>query len=154
VEPGKQLADNWNANPFYNLFVYGPNGFVRYFNGSIGNHSAALTIAAGYSSAGNPAAINWAITNVSGARAGVNVLDAYTGHQTTQTVQPNAQFNGSLSLDQFHGWYDLIVTVSGDRSFQYRLAGHVETGQDSFTDPALGGIVQLQLNPLPGNQAE
>ena len=46
--------------------------------------------------------------------------------------------------DEFHGWYDLIVTVAGDPTFKYRLAGHVETGQDSFSDPALGGLVTLK----------
>jgi phospholipase C len=49
-----------------------------------------------------------------------------------------------LSLDQFFGWYDLIVTVAGDPSFAYRLAGHVETGRESFSDPALGGLVTLK----------
>ena len=53
-------------------------------------------------------------------------------------------FEGELSLDQFYGWYDLIVTVAGDPTFQYRLAGHVETGKDSFSDPALGGLVTLK----------
>lgn len=86
------------------------------------------------------AGIGWTITNVAGSQAQVNVLDAYTGNEITQTVAPNGQFNGGLSLDQFYGWYDLIVTVSGDRSFQYRLAGHVETGQDSYTDPAMGAL--------------
>ena len=37
VEPGKTLADTWNVASSYNLSVYGPNGFVRYFNGSIGS---------------------------------------------------------------------------------------------------------------------
>jgi phospholipase C len=50
-----------------------------------------------------------------------------------------------LSLNQFHGWYDLIVTVTGDPTFKYRLAGHVETGKDSFSDPALGGLVTLKV---------
>jgi phospholipase C len=45
------------------------------------------------------------------------------------------------SLDEFFGWYDLIVTVAEDPTFEYRLAGHVETGQDSFSDPAMGGLV-------------
>ena len=49
-----------------------------------------------------------------------------------------------MSLDQFYGWYDLIVTVAGDPTFKYRLAGHVETGEDSFSDPALGGLVTLK----------
>jgi phospholipase C len=49
-----------------------------------------------------------------------------------------------LSLRQFYGWYDLIVAVAGDPTFNYRLAGHVETGKDSFSHPALGGLVTLK----------
>jgi phospholipase C len=48
------------------------------------------------------------------------------------------------SLTQFFGWYDLIVTVAADPTFKYRLAGHVETGKDSFSDPALGGLLTLK----------
>ncbi len=140
VEDGKQLADTWNATPFYALSVYGPNGFVRYFNGSIGNHSAALTVAAGYGSQYSPdsiAAIGWTITNVVGSRAQVNVLNAYTGNAITQTVAPNGQFSGGLSLDAFYGWYDLIVTVSGDRSFQVSARGSCRnrTGQQHGSGP-------------------
>ena len=62
----------------------------------------------------------------------------------TRLLQPWDNFEGDLSLEQFHGWYDLIVTVAGDPSFKYRLAGHVETGHDSFSDPALGGLVTLK----------
>jgi phospholipase C len=47
-------------------------------------------------------------------------------------------------LSQFYGWYDLIITVAGDPNFNYRLAGHVETGADSISDPALGGLVNLK----------
>jgi phospholipase C len=36
------------------------------------------------------------------------------------------------------------VTVDVDPTFGYRLAGHVETGRDSFSDPALGGLVALK----------
>jgi phospholipase C len=44
VEPGKQLADTWNVASSYDLSVYGPNGFVRYFKGSIGSGAAALDV--------------------------------------------------------------------------------------------------------------
>jgi phospholipase C len=37
--------------------------------------------------------------------------------------------------------WNLVVTVAEDSTFNYRLAGHVETGKDSFSDPALGGLV-------------
>jgi hypothetical protein len=33
---------------------------------------------------------------------------------------------------------------ASDPTFNYRLAGHVETGKDSFSDPALGGLVTLK----------
>ena len=38
----------------------------------------------------------------------------------------------------------VVVTVTEDPSFQYRLAGHVETGRDSISDPAMGGLVTLK----------
>jgi len=62
----------------------------------------------------------------------------------TRTLNGRATLSDKLTLEQFYGWYDFIVTVGGDPSFEYRLAGHVETGQDSFSDPALGGLVTLK----------
>jgi len=32
-----------------------------------------------------------------------------------------------------HGWYDLVVTVSGDETYRWRFAGHLETGAPSVT---------------------
>ncbi|MBV8628018.1 MAG: DUF756 domain-containing protein, partial [Paraburkholderia sp.] len=43
-----------------------------------------------------------------------------------------------LDLRNAYGWYDLQVTVNTDASFARRLAGHVETGRSSMSDPALG----------------
>jgi phospholipase C len=51
VEPGKTLPDTWDVASSYNLSVYGPNGFVRYFNGSIGSSAAALDVRSSYGSA-------------------------------------------------------------------------------------------------------
>ena len=38
----------------------------------------------------------------------------------------------------------MIVRVNEDPTFEWRLAGHVETGEDSFSDPAMGGLVSLK----------
>jgi phospholipase C len=35
-------------------------------------------------------------------------------------------------------WYDFIVTSDSDSGFYRRVAGHVETGRDSLTDPGMG----------------
>ena len=39
---------------------------------------------------------------------------------------------------------DFVVTVAEDPSFERRLTGHVETGRDSISDPAMGGLVTLK----------
>jgi phospholipase C len=143
VESGKQLAATWKVTSSYALSVYGPNGFVRYFTGSIGSGAAALDVSSTYST-GGAGSIAWSVTNVAISPVVVNVLDAYTGDFVEQVLQPGESFEKELSLKQFYGWYDLIVTVAEDSTFNYRLAGHVETGGDSFSDPALGGLVNLK----------
>ena len=44
-----------------------------------------------------------------------------------------------LALSATYGWYDLEISVNTDPTFSRRLGGHIETGQDSYSDPALGG---------------
>jgi hypothetical protein len=38
-------------------------------------------------------------------------------------------------------WYDLAVTVEEDAQFRYHFAGHLENGEDSISDPIMGGLV-------------
>jgi phospholipase C len=143
VEPGKQLSDSWNAVSSYNLAVYGPNGFIRFFNGSVGSGAAVLDVVSSYQTQGG-GFILWHIANLASAPSQVSVLDAYKGTtQRYRPLQPGQTLNDKLQLAPFDGWYDLIVTVAGDPNFTYRLAGHVETGEDSSSDPALGGLVTL-----------
>jgi phospholipase C len=143
VEPGKKLAGSWSVGSTYSLSVYGPNGFVRFYNGSIGSGAADLDVVSNYGDE-ESGSIELKITNDASATAEVTVLDAYTGKSTTRSLDHGASLENEMSLDEFHGWYDLIVTVAGDSTFKYRLAGHVETGKDSFSDPALGGLVTLK----------
>jgi phospholipase C len=143
VEPFKQLADTWNVKSSYDLSVYGPNGFVRYFKGSIGSSAATLDVSSRYHRE-DFGSFEWRIVNTAANPVKVNLLDAYTGNSHTDLLQPGGAFEHRLSLRQFYGWYDLIVTVASDSTFSYRLAGHVETGRDSFSDPALGGLVSLK----------
>jgi phospholipase C len=119
------------------------NGFVRYFKSSIGSGSAALDVQSSYKSK-DRGSIRWRITNIASTTAEVTVLDAYTGNLAARVLRPQERFQDELSLDEFYGWYDLILTVAADPTFKYRLAGHFETGEDSFSDPALGGVVTLK----------
>ena len=143
VEPGKQLSDNWNVASSYDLSVYGPNGFLRSFQGSIGQGAVVLDVVSTYGTHGR-GAIAMAITNVTDVPSEISLLDAYTGKTVTRSLGPQQKFEDGLPLDEFGGWYDLRITVSGDASFKYQLAGHVETGRESISDPALGGLVTLK----------
>jgi phospholipase C len=44
-------------------------------------------------------------------------------------------------LQESFGWYDLAVRVDSDALFERQLAGHVETGRPSMSDPAIGAAV-------------
>jgi len=143
VEPGKHLFGTWKVASSYDLSVHGPNGFWRSFVGAINSTGPALDVVSTYGTGGR-GSIALAITNVADVRAEVILLDAYTGKSLSQHLRPNETLEEKLPLAHFGGWYDFIVTVSGHPNFKYQLAGHVETGKDSISDPALGGLVALK----------
>ena len=53
-------------------------------------------------------------------------------------LRPGQSFHKRLSLRSSFGWYDVTVEADTDRNFLRRLAGHVENGRDSASDPAFG----------------
>ena len=51
--------------------------------------------------------------------ATVNVLDAYSGNRVTRLLQPHEKmFEAGWPLREYFGWYDLVVTVSQDATFE------------------------------------
>jgi phospholipase C len=143
VEAGKTLSGTWTVSGSYGLTVYGPNGFTRYFKGSIGGGAAVLNVNSEYG-IDDEGSVVLSILNAGSQKATVTVLDAYSGEKTVRALGPGGHAEGEVSRGRFGGWYDFVVTVAEDPSFQYRLTGHVETGRDSISDPAMGGLVTLQ----------
>jgi phospholipase C len=143
VEAGKQLSGTWTVFGSYGLTVYGPNGFTRYFKGSVGAGAAVLSVNSQYGIDGE-GSVFLSIRNGGSRKATVTAVDAYSGKKTVGVLGPGGQAEGEFSLEQFRGWYDVVVRVAEDPSFEYRLTGHVETGRDSISDPAMGGLVTLQ----------
>jgi phospholipase C len=136
VEPGKKLSDLWSPASGLDLSVYGPNGFLRTFTtGAL----IPLGITVGYDERHDE--ISLSITNTGRAKAKVLVRDGYTSRPVTLSLAPGKTSSRSWPLARTRGWYDLVVTVDGDADYRYRAAGHLENGQDSITDPAMGGLV-------------
>ena len=71
------------------------------------------------------------------ATAQVTITDAYTNEKTVHKLHPGQPLALHWSLVKTYGWYDLTLEVDSDPSFQQRIAGHIETGKDSTTDPAI-----------------
>jgi phospholipase C len=138
VGAGDETSDTFGASgaTSYNLAVFGPNGFLRVFAGSAGSRSANLTVKTICDKESEGIAL--LIHNHSSNSEKVNIVDAYSGKTTTHHLQPDSAFTYFSQLGKSFGWYDLTVQTDSDANFQRRLAGHVETGRDSKTDPAIG----------------
>ncbi|MFM0504895.1 phosphocholine-specific phospholipase C [Paraburkholderia caffeinilytica] len=146
VEAGKRLQDQLplNIDGTYDYTVHGPNGFLRRFAGKPvarnwwnGSDIARPEIAEGYDVAnGN---LQLRLENVGSARCQFTIVNAYDAHNVVKhSVRGGDTEPLYLDLRNAYGWYDLTITVDTDPSFARRLAGHVETGSSSMSDPALG----------------
>jgi phospholipase C len=137
------LSDTWafgsDGPATYDLSVYGPNGFMRGLRGSIsGRDKANLTVTSAYQAFANRPGITLDIDNRGTKVSKVRISDAYTGQTMTHSVEPGRSLTWRWSLEESFGWYDLTIEVESDATFRRQLAGHVETGFESMSDPALG----------------
>ena len=119
--------------------MFGPNGFLRAFAGGLAEGSANLTVKAIYDAESEGIAL--VIGNHGSSAEKVSIFDSYSGKTQTRMLQPLDSATYVNQLQKSFGWYDLTVRVDSDASFQRQLAGHVETGRDSVTDPAIGAAV-------------
>ena len=139
VEPGKRLADRWAVavDGGYDLSVTGANGFLRAFRGNLLSLAAAdVAVVAREDRAATALALE--ITNHGRAAVQLALLDNYTRRVTPLTLASGQTRMVPVASAELYGWYDLSLTASADQTFLCHVAGHIETGQDSVTDPAIG----------------
>ena len=141
VGPHADLSDVWalsaNRQTAYDLSVYGPNGFLRVFKGGISGHSSAnLGSRVLYDAQGGGISLD--IFNRGAEPAKVRISDAYSNDATSHVLRPGENVVKYYRLERSFGWYDFTVEVDSDPAFIQRIAGHLETGEDSMTDPAIG----------------
>lgn len=139
VEAGRQLADSWDVRAdagAYHLWVLGPNGFHRQFQGSVAGTAAAAEIRVCYDSANN--AVYLTLINTGSAELAFRVsANAYRADGPWDYPVPaRSQVEPYWDLAAFGGWYDFSVSAPG--GFARRFAGRLETGRDSISDPAMG----------------
>ncbi|AOB30844.1 phospholipase [Bordetella sp. H567] len=159
VEARRSLQGSWAAGTDdggkYDLWVLGPNGFHRHFAGDLnrleGRDAAAPEVE--FEPDGKSGNVRLIVRN-EGDRAvacSVKSNQAYGSLQArggdfelgpdgswTANVRPGHKAQMTLSLRDSGNWYDLQVTADSDPGFVRRLAGRIETGRHSVSDPALG----------------
>jgi phospholipase C len=139
VDKGDKTSDTLgrSGDTSYDLTVYGPNGFFRRFAGKIFSGGPKITVRAAYDDDGG---IALAIHNQGNSPEKVKIVDAYSGNTSSYLVHPHSDVTAFEKLHKTYGWYDLTVEVASDPAFVRQVAGHVETGRDSMTDPAIGSV--------------
>lgn len=138
VEAGKTLTDEWPLhadNGRYDLWVYGPNGFVREFMGTLDSqaqHSPEVILEYDIASC----SIKMLATNAGRSEATLSIrANAYRADGPwTLRIPPDKRVARDWPLTASHRWYDF--TVTGEQ-FERRFAGRMETGKPSVSDPAV-----------------
>ncbi|MDY0743763.1 phospholipase C, phosphocholine-specific [Paucibacter sp. R3-3] len=144
VEPGKQLSDVWTpaTSGAYDLWVLGPNGFHRHFIGNAKRVAAAAQPNPEISISYSPAAEQLSITlgNTGATPCNFTITpNAYSSAAPLNvSVAPHGQSKIDIALHDTGRWYDFNVTVAGAPEYLRRIAGRVENGQPSVSDPAMG----------------
>jgi phospholipase C len=144
VEPHKSLSDTWGLASLgvsvCDLSVYGPNGFLRAFKGTVQElFRAQLDVRADCDEHENGFTLSF--ENRSSQTARVSVLDKYTGKIVNLIIKRKDTESNYWSLRRMYGWYDFVIKVDGGPGIEYEFAGHIETGEDSISDPLLGGVL-------------
>ena len=123
VGAGDSLTASIPISGDYDVQLHGPNGFFRRYVG----HQTKDRAWAAMSREGRT--LQLLVT----APSGVNVVvrDAYRGDL------PLVDGVATLDTSGANGWYDVVVSING-KKWRRTFAGHLENGQPSTSDPALG----------------
>jgi len=146
VGAGATLSDYWSVvdvtHGLYDLSAYGPNGFLRTFGGDLelatSGGSASPEVAASYDATGDALVLH--VTNEGAAACTITLTpNNYSDEAPADyALAAGGSVDIAWPLAASAHWYDITLTSDHDKRYQRRLAGHVETGQPSTSDPAFG----------------
>ena len=135
VEAGRSLTDRWEiADGPYDLWVLGPNGYLRGFAGHADISGIDVTLA--YRPLQRAIELQFANRNDKAVR--LSLESGVYGPITTRAIVVSAHGAKSLRWDvsTSGNWYDLALQAG--QGFSRRFAGRLETGKNSVSDPAMG----------------
>jgi phospholipase C len=124
----------------YDLSVYGPNGFFRQVKGSFADGAPSVevedVVTVTRSSTVSSPGITLTLTNPGSDPT--TIRDGYKQASEPLVVAGGGKAERHFPLEKSFGWYDLVVECG--TGFRRHFAGHVETGEDSVSDPMMGKV--------------
>ncbi len=142
VEAGKSWSEELTPvgpGGAYAYFVLGPNGFHRELAGRVGADEPSPEVVTGYDPSGERLRIRCQNPGT-GTRRFVITEKAYTTDAPLVVDLPAGGARDHwFDVAPAGRWYDYEVTVEGEVAFLRRLAGRIENGEPSISDPAMGG---------------
>ncbi len=144
VGTADSLEDTWSGRDDYDVSLYGPNGFLRRFAGSSPAASGPRPeVEVIYRADRNHLVLK--LRNDGDKPCACRVRDAYTvGASRAYRLAPGASVESVWNIAGQDHWYDFTIVREGDRNYVRRLAGHIETGRPSFSDPAIAALGMIR----------
>jgi phospholipase C len=146
LTPGTQLSDYWSAAAYtagkYDLSAHGPNGFLRIFQGDLLKATAAgganPEVQVSYDLVNEQLVLRFTNSGTGPCALTLRPNFYSSAPARTYALAAGASITDTWPLAASSHWYDLSVTSNSDSGYLRRLAGHVETGASSISDPAIG----------------
>lgn len=144
VEAGKSLSDTWDLTADrgrHDLWVYGPNGFVRVFKDDAITGAATQAnpeIEVAYDTANGDVVVNFRNSGTKPCMLTMEDKAYREGGRHNVRVAPGKDVEHSWALRKSAHWYDFSVTADDLPGYERRFAGRVETGKHGLSDPAMG----------------
>jgi len=132
VEAGKAVSDDWQTADEYRLWLLGPNGFHRELRGTLQLPQPEVRLVP------HDGSLELALNNPGDQAVTVTIARCpYTQNGPWRIELPPGE-NHRQTFDTLSsgGWYDLVLESA--LGWQRRLAGRLENGRDSVSDPLMG----------------
>jgi phospholipase C len=137
VATADTVSDSWANDASYDLGVWGANGYLAEFKGTLSDPDE---LQVKVNETGNGGTVELVLANSGNLPRKVTVSNAYVNDKAPKvTVSPRKTVTREIDLEGSHGWYDVTVTDNDAPAYLRRFAGHHEDGKPSFSDPASAG---------------
>lgn len=146
TEAGDRVRYDWKLDDFedseYHLQVHSANGFYREYRGNSANH---VSVNASYhiTEESKDAHLKLSLTNRNTKDSAECMISNQVYDDVTQmkTLKPGESISFTIPVHRSYNWYDLEIKIKGDENYLRKLAGRVENGLPSKTDPLMGDVL-------------